>query len=243
MDAAMPDQQISPRVNPAPPLVQLAPLYSFLAYHLFLLAILLFGSFDVYDLMLVFYIELIVIGVVALLRLAAGVLLGNPFRSKYIETSFGARILLGGLLAGFFIGKYGLLMLGLGLVVILLPAEIGMSAAAQTDIHPVVGWCFWLLVIRYVFVVFQATVLRFDYRDESVVELLLYPYMRGIWLGASIAAGFVVAALYGEADAQLYFTAGVLCARLIPDLIVLLLELRTARQKPLIRCPVPASSR
>jgi len=62
------------------------------------------------------------------------------------------------------------------------------------------------------------SVLRSDYQGESVVRLLLFPYLRGLWVAAAFAVGFILAALQGE-NAQLYFTAGALATRLIPELI------------------------
>jgi hypothetical protein len=202
-----------------------APIATFVVYHAFVLALLLFGSFNVYDLILVFYIELIVIGLHALARLLAGLILGDPFSSDTVEVGLGARLVFGVMLAGFFIGKYGLLMLALGVVIIMLPNEIGISWAEQTELHPMVAWCWWLLLARYGLAFLWHSILRADYRNESVLSLLLFPYIQGLWVGAAIAAGLIVAAVY-ESDSLLIFTAGVFLARFVPGLIGALIESR-----------------
>ena len=211
-----------------------APLYSFIAYHGFLLTLLMFSSFNVYDLMIVFYVELIIIGFVALLRLTAGVLLGDPFSSKHVSFSIGARIVTGTFLAGFFVSKYGVLMLVLGIAIVLLPNELGISWADLTEIHPIVAWSLWFLIARYALLLATSTVANSDWRNESVIRLLVWPYLRGIWLGVSLALGFVLAAVYGDQNRLLFFTLGVFTARVVPDLIALLVEWRR-RDEPLRR--------
>lgn len=62
------------------------------------------------------------------------------------------------------------------------------------------------------------SIFRADFRGESILRLLFYPYARGLWLAAAFAAGFVLAALNSE-SAEFYFAAGALTTRFLPELI------------------------
>ena len=68
----------------------------------FSVALLLFSRFDVYDLALVLYLELLVIGLHALLRLITAMLFSNPLSSERVHVSVPARILTTMFAAGFF---------------------------------------------------------------------------------------------------------------------------------------------
>ena len=88
----------------------------------------------------------------------------------------------------------------------------------QTDVHPMVAWCFGILLIRYGAMFVWDSVLRSEPHGQSIIRLMMYPYLRALWLAAAFAAGFVLAALYPD-NPQLYFTVGALLVRFLPEFI------------------------
>lgn len=196
---------------------------SIFAYYLFVAALLLFSRFDVYDLAIVLYLELLVIGAHALLRLLTATVTNDLYSTDRVHVSFAARFVLSLILAIVFISKYGALMLGFGITILLLPDEIGMSATRLTTVHPLVTWCLWIMLLRYGAMLVWNTFLQADYRGESVIRLLLYPYLHALWIAAAFAVGFVLAALAGSNE-QYYFAAGAIATRLIPELTGVLLR-------------------
>ena len=210
---------------------QLGPVLSFAAYNTLLFGLLLFSTFNGFDLLVVIYLELGVIGLFALLRLGIAVLIGTPLGSGF---SRGATILLGMLLAGFFIAKFGGLMLLLGLVLVSLPSDdLGQGWADAAELHPFVELCVWVLLIRYAIDFFWFTIVKGDYRETSVIRLLLAPYINGLWVAITLGLGVYLAYRYPDSPI-LYSTLGVFAAKLLLDLINLLLELRRVRLAPVI---------
>ncbi len=213
---------------------QLWPLLSFIGYNAVLLAVVLFSDFHVYDLLVVIFLELCVIGCFAWLRLATAVLFGKPFDTHLVEVSRGSTILLGTLLGGFFIFKFGLLMLALGVVLLTLPSEdLGFDWGNASDLHPLVELCLWVLLVRYAIMYVWSTLIKGDYKDVGPVRLLLAPYLSGIWVFITIGIGAFLAWRYPESP-LLLFTLGIFAAKLVLDLFSLLLELRRVRLAPLI---------
>lgn len=210
---------------------QLGPVLSFAAYNTLLFGLLLFSTFNGFDLLVVIYLELGVIGLFALLRLGIAVLIGTPFGSGF---SRGATILLGMLLAGFFIAMFGGLMLLLGFVLASLPSdELGQSWADAAELHPLVELCLWVLLIRYAIDFLWFTIVKGDYREVSVIRLLLAPYVNGLWVAITLGLGIYLAFRHPDSPV-LYSTLGVFAAKVLLDLINLLLELRRVRLAPLI---------
>ena len=211
---------------------QLWPVLSFAGYNVLLLGVLLFSDFNAYDLLVVIYLELWVIGVFALLRLMTAVLFGRPFDSNYAEASRGTTLLLGTFLAGFFMFKFGALMLILGMVIVMLPGEqIGLSWAEATELHPLVELCVWVLLIRYGVVFVWSTLIKGDYKEVSSISLLLSPYLQGLWAGVTIGVGVFYALMYPD-NPVLWFTLGIFATKLVLDLFSLLLALRHERLAP-----------
>lgn len=206
---------------------QLWPVLSFAGYNAVLLGILLFSDFNGHDLLAVIYLELCVIGLFALLRMITAMLFGAPFDSSIASVSRGSTILLGLLLSGFYVIKFGGLMLLLGALVIMLKTEeIGLRWA--DDMHPLVELCAWVLLIRYAVMFVWSTLVKGDYKDVSVVRLLLSPYLNGLWVIVTIAVGMYLALSFPDSP-LLLFTLGVFAAKLVLDLFNLLLELRRTR--------------
>ena len=202
---------------------QLGPVLSFAGYNILLFGLLLFSTFNGFDLLVVIYLELGVIGLFALLRLGIAVCIGPPIGSDFSRR---ATILLGVFLAVFFIAKFGGLMLLLGFVLVLLPSdELGQGWADAAELHPLVELCLWALLIRYAIDFLWFYIVKGDYREASVIRLLLAPYIRGLWVVVTLGLGVYLAFRHPDSPV-LYSTLGVFAAKLLLDLINLLLELR-----------------
>ncbi len=208
---------------------QSLPLVSFAGYNVLLLAVVLFTEFSAYDLLVVIYLELAVIGLFAWLRLFAAALFGNPFGNHLFDVGRGATLFWGTLLGGFFIAKFGGLMLALGALILALPTEdIGIDWADASDLHPLVELCGYMLLARYAVMFVWSTIIRGDYKDTSALRLVFTPYLNGLWVFVTIGLGLFFAWRY-PASPEFQFTLGVFAAKLLLDLVSLLLELRRTR--------------
>ncbi len=208
---------------------QSLPLVSFLGYNALLLTVVLFSDFNAYDLLVVIYLELAMIGLFAWLRLFTAVLFGNPFDNHLFAVRRGATLFWGTLLGGFFIMKFGGLMLALGALILALPTEdIGIDWADASDLHPLVELCAYMLLARYAIMFVWSTIIRGDYKDVSAIRLVFTPYLNGLWVFVTIGLGLFFAWRY-PASPEFQFTLGVFAAKLLLDLFSLLLELRRTR--------------
>ncbi|MEL7538198.1 MAG: DUF6498-containing protein [Pseudomonadota bacterium] len=196
-----------------------------IANALFFLLI-VFERMSAYDLLFVFWIELAIIGLFALLQLAVAALIGYPFDSRYSEASRGGTLVLSVMAGGFFITKFGAVLLGLFLILITLAGEAGWRDFAPNDLGPWVTISFWVLLASHAIAFVTRYLFGRGYRDIGVISLLLYPYVRGLWIVGAIFAAVVVTALYDDEVNTLVFAVVVLLVKTLFDVLCLALSSR-----------------
>jgi len=169
------------------------------------------------ELLAIFWMELGIIGGFALLALAVAAVFGQPFDSRRFGATRPATLLLGFMAGVVFLAKFGLLMLGLGVLLIFLPAENGLDALREG------GSGAWLECSVAVFAVSHAVgfartyLMDGGYRQVKVGRLLLMPYLRGLGIGIAILASFVFAAQFQDISAAA-FMAALLSVKLVAEL-------------------------
>jgi len=222
-------QTIVNGANTSPPIAERLPYAGLLLANGILLAALLLGSLTICELLIVFWLELAIIGAYALLCLGVAALFGRPFESRHVGVTRGTTALLALLAAIVFMAKFGSVLLGLGVLLIFLPLDEGMDGLRQagSGIWIPMSVSFLLLSHLLTFVFFFLR--EKGYLETNVITLLLSPYARGLSIFVAIGAGSMLASSAG-AEPVRAFTLGVLVVKIAFDILSLAWHRRLVRK-------------
>jgi hypothetical protein len=199
----------------------------------YLLVGLMAAWFTVVELLVLYWLELVIIGVAQLARLLVAASLGDPFSNEYVNTSRAATLITSALLAGFFIAKYGTVVLVMGLVLVMLPSffdgQLNVSWISLTENRMLSIGLVGLLFSHGISFV-ESYLVRGGYRTVSVLRLLFWPYARGLGIGLVMLTALLYASLH-EGDVARAFTFAVFGIKTGLDLLGLTLELRGERAR------------
>ena len=183
-----------------------------------------------YETILIFWCEALIIGAFNVLRLLTVGLFGErPLGetvSRYVEFSPGFRVLATAVGTAFFACKFGMFALGVGLLVLALPAFpappgsggsrvfAGLTAAGPGVAAAVAG-----LVLSHGVSFVRNFVIGREYRRVTLLELIFLPYLRMGLVAIVLAAGLVaIRLLPGWANATLFAVVMIL-AKLAADCV------------------------
>ena len=182
-----------------------------------LLVLIALGRLSPYELLFVFFLELAVIGLAALLRLAVAALIGHPFESRYTEASRGGTLLLSFISGIFFVTKFGAILLGFGILLVTLPNDSLWNNMSSSDLGPWVSISLWVLLASHAYEFVVRFLIGRGYRDVRVWSLLAYPYVRGMWIVVAIGLALVATATTDLASRPVLFSAAVLLVKTLFD--------------------------
>lgn len=175
-----------------------------LIFHGLLLLLLLTRLISPYDLLLLFWIELLLLGVFAVLKMIVALVLGDPFSGRYVDSSGGATLLFGAMALGFFVLKFGGILAGFGFLLFWLPLSGEELPVDLGELGPWIGLSFWYLLGAYAFSFIWQFLRHKEYQRVSVVWLLFSPYLRGVVIGITLLVASA-ASTYFQGHAYLAF--------------------------------------
>lgn len=181
-----------------------------------------------YEIMLVYWCEAVIIGGFNVARMVVVALAGEPF-GKWVEPDgIGTRIFLAIFALGFFIVKFGAFALGLGFLVVSLPALL--SHAHGSEVHDIfhglkaVGGG----VLKAAAVLFVSHAISFvmnflwrgEYKNAGMIGLIFWPYIRMSLVMVTLALGIVAAALMPVLDTSVTFGVVIVAVKTLADLVM-----------------------
>ena len=196
-----------------------------------------------YETLLIYWCEALVIGAYNVLRLlVVGLASEQPFGawvSKWVEFSTGFRILATLLGTAFFAVKFGLFALGVGLLVIGLPALSGDSSSGGGRVMegfsaagPGVASAVGELVLSHGVSFVRNFLARREYARMALFGLVFWPYVRMSLVATVLGFGLIlVSAFHGLAHATA-FTIVMALAKLAADIVTHRLEHKWIAEQP-----------
>ncbi len=182
-----------------------------------------------YEVILIYWLEALVVGAFTVARMIVVAAAGKPLGDWIDASEPLTRIFLLFVGVGVFVMKFGGFLLGMGLLVVMVPAFLneGRGADVWSGLLAVGGGAAWAavgLALSHGASFVVNFIGRREYERTNLVLLLFQPYLR-LWLVVvALAAGLVVAALLPAFAATGVFGAVVVLVKTAADLVMHRLE-------------------
>jgi len=177
--------------------------------------------------LLVYWWEAVIIGGFNLARMFVAFMFGNPFGERIGFEGPVARFILALALGGFFVVKFGGFAIGLGFVILILPAQFAGGAGPDdmSEIIESVGavgegvmWAVLVLVVSHGISFFRNYIARGEYKRRNVIGLMFWPYVRLVLIVIVLLAGLLAVYLVPALAAGTVFTLFLVICKLLVDL-------------------------
>jgi hypothetical protein len=198
-------------------------LFALVVANLTLIVLALSYRWSYYAPVLIFWCETIVIALYNVVKMFVVGIAGNPFGKWVGFDSLASAVVWTSVLVVFFVVKFGVVALGAGLLVLLLPAVLGPGTdgfavmEALTEVAPAVATGVVLLVISHGISFVRNFVLKREYERTNALVLLVWPYARSLWIGVAILTGVVAGELIPGASCSMIFLLVLILFKLAGD--------------------------
>lgn len=192
-----------------------------------LAAAILFSGWGYYQAMLVWWLEIGIVGAYNVGRMYVAAIFGNPFgRWMGFSDAFSAFLFVS-LAVGFFLVKFGGFVLGVGFMIFLLPGFLAEEGADQGAVvmqalhasFPGVALCAALLFVSHGVSFLRNFIGQREYESVGLVYLLFSPYLRMLYLLAILGVALVLAALQPFVSAGSGFALALVALKCGGDLL------------------------
>ena len=204
------------------------PATALIAANLVVAAVTLFRGWGFYEIIIVYWCEVIIIGGYNMARMVMVGLAGEPF-GKWVDVGgVGNRLVLLIFVLGFFVVKFGGFALGMGLLVAMVPAFLGQAhdAGAREIWHGLravaggVAIAVMVLFISHGISFVMNYLVRREYEKTNLLVLMFWPYVRMSLVVMALAAGLVAAKLFPALDTSTTFGVVIVLVKLAADLLL-----------------------
>lgn len=151
-----------------------------------------------YEVILVYWLEALVVGVFTVARMAVVATLGAPLGTWIDASAPLTRIFLLVFGVGFFVVKYGAFAIGMGLLVVMVPAFLGTAEGtgvlrALSSVGATALLAAGVLVVSHGISFAVNFVAGREYERTNLLYLMIHPYVRMWLVMVTLAAGLVAA--------------------------------------------------